>query len=111
MAIDTTIYVRSSGVTSALLDWLQMLTGAGLILFMWSHMVLVASVNLGAGAMNTLARFFEITYMAQVGGRSSARPSFFTLSWPRARSLSGWNNKLLSGNTPECYTTMIHGSG
>ena len=68
MAIDTTIYVRSPGVTSALLDWLQMLTGVGLILFMWSHMVLVASVNLGPGAMNTLARFFEDTYMAQVGG-------------------------------------------
>ncbi len=68
MTIDTTIYVRSSGNTSAFFDWLQMLTGAGLILFMWSHMVLVASVNLGAGAMNTLAYFFEATYMAQVGG-------------------------------------------
>jgi fumarate reductase subunit C len=68
MAIDTTIYVRSPGITSALFDWLQMLTGVGLILFMWSHMVLVASVNLGVGAMNTLARFFEDTYMAQVGG-------------------------------------------
>jgi len=68
MAIDTTIYVRSSGVTSALLDWLQMLTGVGLILFMWSHMVLVASVNLGPGVMNTIAKFFEDTYMAQVGG-------------------------------------------
>ena len=53
---------------SAYLDWLQMLTGAGLILFMWSHMVLVASVNLGAGAMNFIAHFFEATYMAQVGG-------------------------------------------
>ena len=68
MAIDTTIYVRSPGINAALLDWLQMLTGAGLILFMWSHMVLVASVNLGAGVMNTLAYFFEATYMAQVGG-------------------------------------------
>ena len=68
MAIDTTIYVSGPRSTSAYLDWLQMLTGAGLILFMWSHMVLVASVNLGAGAMNTLARFFEDTYMAQVGG-------------------------------------------
>ena len=68
MAIDTTIYVRRSSRNSAYLDWLQMLTGAGLIMFMWSHMVLVASVNLGVGAMNTLARFFEDTYMAQVGG-------------------------------------------
>jgi fumarate reductase subunit C len=40
-----------------------MLTGAGLILFMWSQMVLVASVNLGTGAMNVLARFFEWTYI------------------------------------------------
>ncbi|MBW2345283.1 MAG: succinate dehydrogenase/fumarate reductase cytochrome b subunit, partial [Deltaproteobacteria bacterium] len=68
MAIDTAIYVRAPGRASAYLDWLQMLTGAGLVLFMWSHMVLVASVNLGPGAMNTLARFFEDTYMAQVGG-------------------------------------------
>ena len=68
MAIDTTIYIRTPGRVSAYLDWLQMLTGAGLILFMWSHMVLVASVNLGTDAMNTLARFFEGTYMAQVGG-------------------------------------------
>jgi fumarate reductase subunit C len=68
MAIDTTIYVRAPSRTSAYLDWLQMLTGAGLIFFMWSHMVLVASINLGADAMNTLARFFEDTYMAQVGG-------------------------------------------
>jgi fumarate reductase subunit C len=68
MAIDTAIYVRTPGRTSAYLDWLQMLTGTGLVLFMWSHMVLVASVNLGPGAMNTLARFFEDTYMAQVGG-------------------------------------------
>jgi len=68
MAIDTTIYVRPPGVTSALFDWLQMLTGVGLILFMWSHMVLVASVNFGPGTMNAIAKFFEHTYMAQVGG-------------------------------------------
>lgn len=45
-----------------------MLTGAALILFMWSHMILVASVILGAGVMNALAGFLEETYMAQVGG-------------------------------------------
>jgi len=45
-----------------------MLTGAALILFMWSHMILVASVILGAGVMNALAHFLEKTYMAQVGG-------------------------------------------
>ena len=68
MAIDTTIYVPAPSRTSAYLDWLQMLTGAGLVLFMWCHMVLVASVNLGADVMNALAIFFEETYMAQVGG-------------------------------------------
>jgi len=68
MAIDTTIYVPVPSRTSAYLDWLQMLTGAGLVLFMWCHMVLVASVNLGADAMNAVAIFFEETYMAQVGG-------------------------------------------
>jgi fumarate reductase subunit C len=54
--------------TAAYLDFLQMLTGVGLILFMWSHMILVASINLGAGTMNTLAKFLEDTYMAQTGG-------------------------------------------
>ncbi|WP_028322459.1 fumarate reductase [Desulfatiglans anilini] len=68
MAIDTRAAVLTTESASAYLDWLQMLTGAGLILFMWSHMLLVASVNLGANAMNTLARFLEDTYMAQVGG-------------------------------------------
>jgi fumarate reductase subunit C len=68
MAIDTTIYVPAPSRASAYLDWLQMLTGAGLVLFMWGHMGLVASVNLGADAMNTVARFFEETYMVQVGG-------------------------------------------
>lgn len=68
MAVNTTTYVRSASRTPAYLDWLQMLTGAALILFMWSHMVLVASVNLGAGVMNALAHFLEETYMAQVGG-------------------------------------------
>jgi fumarate reductase subunit C len=76
MAIDTTIYVEEPTRTSAYLDFLQMLTGAALILFMWSHMLLVASVNVGAGlklggrpdVMNAIARFLEDTYMAQVGG-------------------------------------------
>jgi fumarate reductase subunit C len=67
-SIDTAIYVKPPSRVSAYLDWLQMLTGAGLIAFMWSHMVLVASVNLGTNVMNTIAHFFEATYMAQVGG-------------------------------------------
>ncbi len=68
MAIDTTIYVPAPSRASAYLDGLQMLTGAGLIIFLWSHLLLVASVNLAPEAMNTIARFLEQTYMAQVGG-------------------------------------------
>lgn len=51
-----------------MLDWAQMLSGAGLIAFMWAHMILVASVNISPEVMNAIARFFEVTFMAQVGG-------------------------------------------
>ncbi len=68
MTIDTTMYVPAPSRISAYLDWFQMLTGAGLILFMWSHMIMVASVILGPGVMNALAGFLEEYYMAQVGG-------------------------------------------
>ncbi|NJB68509.1 fumarate reductase subunit C [Desulfobaculum xiamenense] len=56
------------GNTSAYMDWVQMLTGAALIVFMWCHMLLVASVNLGTGVFDALAAFLEYTYMAQIGG-------------------------------------------
>ncbi len=68
MSIDTAIYVQTPSRSSASLDWLQMLTGAGLILFMWMHMILVASVIFGPGVMNSIAVFFENTGMAQIGG-------------------------------------------
>jgi fumarate reductase subunit C len=51
-----------------MLDWAQMLSGACLIGFMWAHMILVASVNIGPEVMNAIAEFFEKTGMAQVGG-------------------------------------------
>ena len=54
--------------TDAYLDTLQMFTGVALIVFMWSHMILVASVNLGPGVMNAIANFLEETYLAQTGG-------------------------------------------
>jgi fumarate reductase subunit C len=66
MSVDA--HVRPVNPASAYLDWLQMLTGAALVLFMWSHMILVASVNLGPDVMNRLAEFLEATYMAQTGG-------------------------------------------
>ncbi|NCC26152.1 MAG: succinate dehydrogenase/fumarate reductase cytochrome b subunit, partial [Deltaproteobacteria bacterium] len=68
MAIDLTMHIDRPGRRDALLDWLQMLTGAGLIVFMWSHMILVSSVVISPRAMDALAYFFEATYMAQVGG-------------------------------------------
>jgi fumarate reductase subunit C len=57
--------------TDAYYDFLQMATGVALVLFMWMHMILVASVNLdfgGGRVMNWIAHFFEATYMAQLGG-------------------------------------------
>ncbi len=68
MPSQTLAYSRPSLRTAAYLDFIQMLTGVGLILFMWSHMILVASINLGPNVMNSLARFLEDTYMAQTGG-------------------------------------------
>jgi fumarate reductase subunit C len=53
---------------SAWLDLLQMLTGAGLVFFMWAHMLLVSSVVISPGLMNGIAGFFEGTGLAQVGG-------------------------------------------
>ena len=55
------------------MDFFQMLTGVGLVAFMWCHMILVASVNfylvgLGGRVMDWIAGFFEATYMAQLGG-------------------------------------------
>lgn len=54
--------------TEGYLDFFQMLTGVALILFMWSHMIMVSSVILGPGVMNGLAEFLEKTYLAQTGG-------------------------------------------
>jgi fumarate reductase subunit C len=59
---------HSLSQVSALFDFFQMVTGAGLILFMWSHLILVASINLGPEEMNSLAQFLEATYLAQAGG-------------------------------------------
>jgi len=77
MTVDTTMYVRAPSRISAYLDWLQMLSGAGLILFMWSHMILVASIILGPNVMNALAHFLEEWYMAQLGGPFIAFSFFF----------------------------------
>jgi len=53
---------------AAYLDWLQMLSGACLIMFMWAHLCLVSSVIIGPGVMNAIAEFFEVTKMVHFGG-------------------------------------------
>src|SRR5208282_2684698 len=71
MMADQTIARVEPVRTEAYLDFFQMLTGVGLVAFMWCHMILVASVNLDLGGgrvMNAIAHFFEVTYMAQIGG-------------------------------------------
>ena len=71
MMADQTIARVEPVRTEAYLDFFQMLTGVGLVAFMWCHMILVASVNLDLGGgrvMNAIAHFFEATYMAQIGG-------------------------------------------
>ncbi|WP_320170890.1 succinate dehydrogenase/fumarate reductase cytochrome b subunit [Maridesulfovibrio sp.] len=68
MAVNVSMHVARPGRRDAVLDWLQMLSGAGLVAFMWCHMLLVSSVVVSPKAMNAIAGFFEYTYMAQVGG-------------------------------------------
>ena len=68
MSLETTIIPGRISRLDGLLDWFQMLSGAGLILFMWMHMILVASIIIGSPVMNAIARFFEDTGLAQVGG-------------------------------------------
>jgi fumarate reductase subunit C len=68
MSYQTVDHLERPVRTEGYLDLLQMLSGVALIGFMWSHMILVASVNLGSGTMNALAHFLEATYLAQIGG-------------------------------------------
>ena len=68
MAADATMHLARPGRRDACLDWVQMLSGAILIIFMWSHMLLVSSVVISPKLMAAIAWFFEATFMAQVGG-------------------------------------------
>ena len=53
---------------SAYLDWLRMLTGAFLALFMISHLLFVGSVIISPRIMDGLSNAFEATDLAQIGG-------------------------------------------
>lgn len=69
MSAESVVEVHNpSRYASGIMDWLQMLSGLLLVFFMWSHMILVSSVLIGPGVMNSIAHFFEGTYMAQAGG-------------------------------------------
>ncbi|MBC7354857.1 MAG: fdrC [Desulfomicrobiaceae bacterium] len=63
-----TLHVPQHSKISGRLDFLMMVSGALLILFLWAHLLLVSSVVISPRLMNALATFFEATYMAQVGG-------------------------------------------
>jgi fumarate reductase subunit C len=65
---DTTMHVQSPTRTSAVLDWLEVLSGIGLVLFIMGHSLFVASVIFGAATFDGLAGFFEATGLAQIGG-------------------------------------------
>lgn len=72
MSVAATQHVPRPSRASAYLDWMQMLSGAGLILFILMHMLLVSSVLLGPGAMNSLAGFLEAAWLMQLGGPAVA---------------------------------------
>ena len=115
MMADQTIARVEPVRTEAYLDFLQMLTGVGLVAFMWCHMILVASVNLDLGGgrvMNAIAHFFEATYMAQIGGPMIALTMLaaFCAGGPQA-SLSVPVSRRQCGGTPSILTTPIPGCG
>lgn len=60
--------VTSPGNLSGRLDFIQAISGILLILFLWAHLILVSSVIISPALMNGIAWFFEVTYMAQIGG-------------------------------------------
>ncbi|WP_084516293.1 succinate dehydrogenase/fumarate reductase cytochrome b subunit [Desulfovibrio cuneatus] len=61
-------YVASPGKLAGRLDVLQALSGVLLILFLWAHLLLVSSVIVSPALMNGIGWFFEVTFMAQIGG-------------------------------------------
>ncbi|TVM26169.1 succinate dehydrogenase/fumarate reductase cytochrome b subunit, partial [Oceanidesulfovibrio marinus] len=66
--MDSAVPAKVWSRTAAYMDWAQMLTGAILILFLWSHMILVSSGIIEPGAMNAHDVFVERTGLEPVGG-------------------------------------------
>lgn len=63
MSVDATMHVVSPGRRDAYLDWIQMLTGAGLVLFIAFHTLLTASIIFGANALNGVAGALEALHL------------------------------------------------
>jgi len=59
MSVHATMHVARPGRRDAYLDWLQMLTGVGLVLFIAFHTLLTASIIFGAGALDAVAGALE----------------------------------------------------
>ncbi|WP_319467486.1 succinate dehydrogenase/fumarate reductase cytochrome b subunit [uncultured Pseudodesulfovibrio sp.] len=57
-----------TGKWDGAMDWLQMLSGICLILFVWCHAFLESSVIISPELLNTIGHFLEATGMVQVGG-------------------------------------------
>lgn len=52
---------------AARFDLVEMISGLLLVLFMWGHMLMLATILFGEGTMNALAEWLEALYLAQVG--------------------------------------------
>ena len=63
-----TLFSRGKPAEPSRLDFIQAASGALLILFLWAHLLLVSSVLISPSLMNWIGWFFEVTYMAQIGG-------------------------------------------
>jgi fumarate reductase subunit C len=68
MSFNSTVTPIKRGRSDAILDWLQMLSGVALIIFVFMHMSLVSSVIFSPDIMDTIAHKYEENYMAQIGG-------------------------------------------
>ena len=51
----------------ARIELVEMLSGVLLVLFMWGHLTMLGTILFGEQTMNSLARFLESVYLAQVG--------------------------------------------
>lgn len=63
MSVDATMHVARPGRRDAYLDWIQMLTGAGLVLFIAFHTLLTSSIIFGANALNGVAGALEALHL------------------------------------------------